>query len=71
MREIGLDTGKEMGKGENGLAAAISPVQPGPTTFLCADCGVEVRMDWTAPCFGLCEACEVRIREAANSWRQR
>lgn len=30
-------------------------------SFLCAGCGVEVRMDYFAPAFGLCEACEERV----------
>lgn len=38
------------------------------TTFLCASCGVEVRMDWCAPAFGLCEACEERIQQTPVSW---
>ena len=42
--------------------------KPIPTPFLCAGCGVEVRMDWIAPCFGLCEACEERIQQQPVSY---
>jgi hypothetical protein len=40
----------------------------GLCTFLCADCGVEVRIDYFAPHFGLCEACEEKIRMSGCSW---
>jgi len=38
------------------------------TSFLCASCGVEVRMDWISPCFGLCEACEERVMQEPLSY---
>ena len=38
-------------------------------TFHCAGCGVEVSMDWTSPCFGLCERCEETVIAAETSWR--
>jgi hypothetical protein len=39
-----------------------------PTTFLCAFCGALVRMEWAAPCFGLCEACEERVQQQPVSY---
>jgi hypothetical protein len=39
-----------------------------PTYFLCASCGCEVRMDYYAPWFGLCEFCEEKCRETVVSW---
>jgi hypothetical protein len=39
-----------------------------PTAFLCASCGREVRMEWAAPCFGLCEACEEKVMAGPLSW---
>lgn len=38
------------------------------TTFLCASCGTEVRMDWVAPGFGLCECCEELIQQQPVSY---
>lgn len=38
------------------------------TTFLCGGCGVEVRMEWAAPGFGLCEACEERMQQQPVSY---
>ena len=40
-----------------------------PITFNCAGCGVEVSMDWTSPCFGLCERCEETVMAADTAWR--
>lgn len=39
------------------------------TVYLCASCGCEVRMEWAAPAFGLCEACEEKAMAADTSWR--
>ena len=40
----------------------------GPASFLCASCGAEVRMDWVAPNFGLCELCEEQIMHGPVSY---
>lgn len=40
-------------------------------TFLCASCGAEVRMDYMAPGFGLCEECEAKIQQADSAWQQK
>lgn len=38
------------------------------TTFLCANCGDEVRMEWAAPGFGLCESCEELVLHSPVSF---
>ncbi|WP_310601454.1 hypothetical protein [Desulfobulbus sp.] len=38
------------------------------TTYLCASCGREERHRWDAPCFGLCEECELAVALGPSSW---
>lgn len=38
-----------------------------PVSFLCADCGAEVRMDCLSPALGLCESCEERLQQRSLS----
>jgi acetone carboxylase gamma subunit len=40
----------------------------GQHAFLCASCGIPVRMEWAAPGWGLCEACEERVMQQSVSY---